>query len=83
MPIGTNDAITITAMIGSTYLSMLEIVDPSPYPASVSPTAQISPPMTCQSVNVRVETSSAPTMGFSTVRTTGMNRANIMAFPYP
>jgi len=71
MTIGTNDATTMTAMIRTRYWSTFRMLDPSAYPASVRPTDQISPPITCQIVNMRAETSSAPIIGFSTVRTIG------------
>src|SRR5262249_56618223 len=78
---GDIESSTMTAMMGSRYLSTDSIVEPSRYPAMISPTDQNSPPTTCQIVKVRVFTPSAPTMGLSTVLTIPMNLASTMALP--
>ena len=70
-------------MIGSRYWSIPGIEEPSPYPASTTPTVQTAPPATCQRVNERTGTSSTPQSGFNTVRTTGMKRASTIALPCP
>ena len=55
------------------------IWEPSQYPARVIPMVHASPLRICQRVNTRQGTPMMPAVGFITVRTTGMNRARVMA----
>ena len=65
---------TTTATMGSRYLSMLGMREPSAYPASVTPSDQTSPPATCHE-ELRCGMSTTPATGLITVRTNGMKRA--------
>jgi serine phosphatase RsbU (regulator of sigma subunit)/PAS domain-containing protein len=80
---GTAEAITRTAIAGSRYWSTPGMLEPSAYPARVTPADQVMPPVTCQIVNVRAGTPSVPASGLTTVRTIGMNRASTIVLAYP
>src|SRR4051812_34284577 len=82
-PTGSREIRMIAPTTGSKYRSIPGTFSPRRYPVIVRPTDQASPLVICQRVKVRAGIPTIPASGLSTVRTTGTNRARVIAFPWP